>query len=207
MIKTVDEQLKLKEFYGEKEWSRILKIYEPGTTKEEENHIFKMVYGNQLAKNRYRIKKMVNNLCDLEFIRSRLERDVRLIEQANTDIKLATDEVEKMISDIGEAIDLQEKFLGAEADLLMELLKLYKVVATDHDFAQIINTSIKDIESYRKHYEEYRGEKTDEQFFLALIFVYQAEYRGRRSIKGEPSDVPLRMCIYQRGIETGCDEA
>ncbi|HWQ40565.1 MAG TPA: hypothetical protein VN456_00845 [Desulfosporosinus sp.] len=50
---------------------------------------------------------------------------------------------------------------------------LYGLVATDHDFAQLINTNIKEVARYRKYHEKLG--RVNNSFFSDLIFVHKVE--------------------------------
>ncbi|SPF49191.1 hypothetical protein SBF1_4380002 [Candidatus Desulfosporosinus infrequens] len=61
---------------------------------------------------------------------------------------------------------------------LLMLLPFYESITTDHDFAQILNANMQEVERYREDYMERVTEgkrKPDDSFLTALIFVYKIE--------------------------------
>lgn len=87
-----------------------------------------------------------------------------------------------IVDDLNRMLDACKTRLAAYGEYLLHILLLYEAEgATDHDFAQIINCNVKDMEKYRREYTETGG---DGSFFVDAVFVYHAEYRARKGDDG-----------------------
>lgn len=89
-----------------------------------------------------------------------------------------------LINDLEEALDIYLKMgenysnlLAISGKSLLSMLPFYEQFASDHDFAQIINANIREVERCRVDYEKRvaEGKKEGNSFFTALIYDYKIE--------------------------------
>jgi hypothetical protein len=91
-------------------------------------------------------------------------------------------ELRRLADDLAARLKSFKRQMALYGEYLLRLLPLYEAEgATDHDFAQIINCNVKDMEKYRCKHEE-TGDTGS--FFVSAVFVYRAEYRSRKGDGG-----------------------
>lgn len=177
LLMTVKQREVLKKYYGEKEWARIEKTLNPKTPKEEKDQMLRMILGNQLVK----LKRIIRKEVDLleKYLKDRHLAYKELNKEKTKTFKnsIKIQNLTKFIKEVDEAIDTIHKNLDQLAPILITFIENYNRVATAHDFAQIIGANMKDIEKYRKDFEETNIDK-NKSFFLDLVFVYKAEARS-----------------------------
>ena len=97
--------------------------------------------------------------------------------------------LESLIENLDGVVKETCDILAGLGEFVTTTIEAYNLVASDHDIAQLIGANMREVEMYRKDYEE-SGESYY-TFFTNLIFVYQAE---------SEVDQPLSMAMYERFI-------
>ncbi|WP_309448469.1 hypothetical protein [Clostridium sp.] len=174
------------DIFGKMDGDRFLEIFNTEITREEKNEILKKIVGNNLIKSRRKLRKLVRKLDDSVQMRNDAYKDLKKI--AAHSLIWEYDSVRKIVeslSKLDNSIYCFRKELAIEGVLIRNSIELYNVLATDHEFAQIINANIKQIQKYRKQYDMIKHNISD-SFFIVLITSYCIE--------------PKYDCVFARAL-------
>lgn len=159
----------LQELLGTKDAQRYLMLKEPAITEKTRKQLTRLMLNNRLVKLR-------------RDIRHYLKESRQIMHEKNSYRKhLKTNPRNKAAEKMFRLLDKQEqnyqKMLELCGKSLLMFLPFYESVATDHDFAQILNANIREVELYREDYSKRvsEGNGKPDDFFTALIFVYKIE--------------------------------
>jgi len=116
-----------------------------------------------------------------------MENQLKTIKAKTFKNKFEIERLESFIQNLDVTVKATCDVLAGIGELVATTLESYNLVASDHDIAQLIGANMREVEMYRKDYEE-SGESS---FFMNLIFVYEAE---------SEVDQPLFSAMQQRFI-------
>jgi len=164
--------------FGKIDTQRVLRAEDPSTSETERNELYRKVWNNRLVrlrrevrghcKEQRRLSEIIFSLCTkLENENSKTFINQYLIEDLEEELEFYSKKEEitrEIIANLGKTVS--------------NLLPFYEQLASDHDFAQIINANIREVERCREDYMKRVAEgeiKPDDCFFTTLVFVYKIE--------------------------------
>lgn len=172
---------------GERDFNRYLRLLDPDLPSKEFATLLWKISSNQIVRLRRDTRKEISYLRSLYSERSQIIKQLN-IEKANRfKNKFEIRRLESFVQSLNVMVKATQDILAALGELVNTALKIYNLVATDHDIAQLVGANMQEVERCRKDHEE-SGEPMN-TFFTDLIFVYQAE-----SEEGQP----LFTAMYQR---------
>lgn len=167
-------------YFGTKDTQRVLRAEDPSTPETERNELYRKVWNNRLVLLRREIRgycKEQKKLNEITFaICTKLEE-----EEMKTFInQYLIKELEEELDFYCNKIDVITAIIANLGKMLLILLPFYEQLASDHDFAQIINANTKDVQRYRDDFKDRCNstKRNHYSFFTALIFVYKIEPEG-----------------------------
>lgn len=203
LLMSVKQREVLKRYYGEKEWERIEKALNPETPKEEKDQMLRMIFGNQLVRLKRMIRKEINLLEQYLEDRHWACKELNKEKAKTFKNSIKIQNLTSFIENVDVVINAIRKKLDQLAPILITFIEGYNKVATAHDFAQLIGANMKDVEEYKKDYEETNIDK-NESFFIDLVFVYKAEARSddkdNKDFIRDFTKTPFFECIYTHMI-------
>lgn len=173
---------------GAKDFDRFLRIRDhPDLSDPERLELIWKINSNQIVRLRRESRKETRYLRRLYSRISQMENQLKTIKAKTFKNKFEIERLESFIQNLDVTVKATCDVLAGIGELVATTLESYNLVASDHDIAQLIGANMREVEMYRKDYEE-SGESS---FFMNLIFVYEAE---------SEVDQPLFSAMQQRFI-------
>lgn len=158
----------LTEIMGEKDFDRFQRIQNPDISDAEKAMETWRMISNQIIRLRRKARNELEVIRELRLKQASL--DGRLEVEKN---KYEIEHLESQVLALDEIIKSTFKVLAAIGKLVVINLEWYDTVATDHDFAQLINANIQEVTKCRIEYE--KNKEREHCFFVNLIFVQNIE--------------------------------
>ena len=170
---------------GAKDYDRFIRIRDTEVPPEERLKLIWKINSNQIIRLRRESRKEIRSLHRLYLEKFQIEKLLNLEKVKRFKNGFEIERLESFLQNLEEIVNETCDVLTGLGELVSTTLEAYNLVASDHDIAQLIGANIREVEMYRKDYEE-SGESCH-AFFTNLIFVYQAE---------SEIDQPLSMAMY-----------
>lgn len=158
---------------GERDFNRYLRLRDPDIPSEEFTTLMWKISGNQIVRLRREARQEIRNMNDMYSKKSGLEKRLRAEKAKAIRIESEIERLESFVRSQNEIIKYTHRILASLGKLVIAILEVYVLVATDHDFAQLINVNAQEVAMYRVDHER-RG-KSDDSFFVNLILAYKVE--------------------------------
>jgi len=172
---------------GKKDFERFVRIRDTDVSPAERLELIWKINSNQIIRLRRASRREIRYLYKLHLEKLQLEKQLEIEKSIRFKNKYNLERLESFIQNLEVSIKETCHVLAGLGELVTTTLDAYNLVATDHDIAQLIGASMREVESCRKDYVE-SGESCN-SFFTNLIFIYQAE---------SEVDQPLSMAMYER---------
>jgi len=165
---------------GEKDFNRYLRILDPDIPSCEFTTLMWKISGHQIIRLRREARQEVRNMNDMYSKKSEFEERLRTEKAKEIRDESEIEHLERLVRSQDEIVKSTHRILASLGKLVTSILEVYGLVATDHDFAQLINVNVQEVARYRIDHER-RGENTD-SFFVNLIFGYKVESEPGRPL-------------------------
>jgi len=158
---------------GTKDFERFHEMWDSNTPATERLALAWRVTSNQIVRLRREARREIQTMRDLRGKKSELEKKLKVEMEKTFKNEFEIERMECLIRSQNELMKSTLNALATIGELVTDNLNLYSLIATDHDFAQLINANVQELARYRKEHEE-QGDK-DSSFFFSLIFVNNIE--------------------------------
>jgi len=175
---------------GAKDFDRFVRLRDTDVAPAERLELIWKINSNQIIRLRRESRHEIRYLHRLYSEKVQIQKllDIEKLKIFKNRFEIAR--LESFIQNLDGVVKETCDVLAGLGELVTTTIEAYNLVASDHDIAQLIGANMREVEMYRKDYEE-SGESYY-TFFTNLIFVYQAE---------SEVDQPLSMAMYERFIQ------
>ncbi|HBP66580.1 MAG TPA: hypothetical protein DD730_20545 [Desulfosporosinus sp.] len=175
---------------GSKDFDRFVRMRDKYVTTAECQELIWKINSNQIIRLRRTSRQEIRYLHSLHSEKAESEKQLEIEKTKKFKNRFELERLESFIQNLDGLVKETCDTLAGLGELVTTTLEAYNLVASDHDIAQLIGANMREVEMYRKDYEESGESRHD--FFANLIFVYQAE---------SEVDQPLSMAMYQKFIQ------
>jgi len=185
-----DKEDALARMMGTKDFDRFVRLRDTDVAPAERLELIWKINSNQIIRLRRESRQEIRYLHSLYSEKAQIQKQLD-IEKLKVFInRFEIERLESFIQNLDGVVKETCDVLAGLGELVTTTIEAYNLVASDHDITQLIGANMREVEMFRKDYEE-SGESYY-TFFTNLIFVYQAE---------SEVDQPLSMAMYERFIQ------
>lgn len=156
-------------------------MFSPEVDQEERNKWLRSYLSSYLAKLKRTIREFISLRERTVINKAIVQLSLELEKGKRFKNQYLMQELEEQIEDMKGTLSMINNSLASLGGDLNTALPIYETVATVHDFAQLINVNMKDIEKHLADGERLSREEDPRSLFVELVFVHGAERRETRS--------------------------
>lgn len=172
---------------GAKDFARLDSIQDTDVSTKERSELLWKMNSNQIVRLRRESRHKIQCLHNLYSEKAWVKRLLKNEKTKKFKNRFKIERLESFIQNLEVLVKEACDTLACLGELVTTTLEAYNLVASDHDLAQLIGANMREVEMYRKDYEE--SPESCHAFFTDLVFVYQAESEVER---------PLSTAMYER---------